>query len=105
VASAFFVPAALMPIRPDEELRRELFERLDRQVADGYLFTRDEKGRVRMRKQGGADARELWRVVRLDDTDVHDVAARIGRMLDAHERRAGRRARSYLVHVALARRR
>src|SRR5262249_31954476 len=105
VASAFFVPATLMPSSPDEQLRRELRETLDRQTADGYLFSHDGNGRVRMGKRGGAEARERWRVVRLDETDALDVAARISRMLDAQERRAGRRAKSFLIHVALAPRR
>lgn len=104
-AAAFFVPAELIPGNPDERLRRELRETVDRQAAEGYLFSRDRTGRLRMQKLGRSENAELWRVARLDEATARTLATRIARLIGSYERRAGRRAKEYLVHVALAERR
>lgn len=103
-ASSFFVPAELLRSSPDERLRRELRETLERQIAEGYLFSQDRAGRPRMRKVGGSDAAELWRVARLDEADAPKLAAHISRLIASYESRAGRRAKNYLLHFAVARR-
>ena len=103
-ATAFVVPAALMPGRPDDELRRELARALERDNADAYLFAREPDGRVRMRKLGTPGTGELWRVARLDDASARELTTRISRLIDSFEKRASGRAKPHLIHVALARR-
>lgn len=105
-ASAFLVPAALMPDTPDAALQRELRQALDRQGADAYLFSREKNGRVRMSRAGASDASELWRVVRLDAASARELAADIGRLIESYEARSPkpRGTKPHLVHVAIVRR-
>ncbi|MDB4967281.1 MAG: hypothetical protein JWN44_2970, partial [Myxococcales bacterium] len=56
------------------------------------------------RKVGGSYAAELWRVARLDEADAPKLSEQITRLIASYESRAGRRAKNYLLHFAVARR-
>lgn len=104
-ASAFFVPAALLPASPDARLHRELRKAIERsdQNTDGFVFSTDAEGRVLMRKVGGDGAHELWRRVSLEEAAARKLIEEMGALIQTYQRAAGRRARRYVIRVAVAR--
>lgn len=107
-ADAFFVPAALMPGKPDERLHRELRHAVEwaeqRGDLSGFVFSKGSGGGAQMRKIEDSEsvAHEFWRVVKLDRAGARKLADEMKALINAYQDSAGPRARSYLVHGALA---
>lgn len=108
-AEAFFVPAALMPGKPDERLHRELRDALEwagqRVELSGFVFSKGADGGVQMRKVEDSResvAHELWRLVRLDPAGARKLADEMKALITGFQNNAGKRARTYIVHAALA---
>jgi len=111
-ADVFFVPAALMAVRPGAILERELHEALSHveHDIDGTLFYRDARGGmsmrdIRTRRTEPRIAANTWHILDLDEREAAQLAADMRRLLEAARLKARhRRQKKYLVRCAILRR-
>ena len=107
-AKTFFVPAALGPQVPDNELSARLRAALENTLAGtikGVEYSHGGKGPrmtlVRDAKHYGSVA-SYWLDLRLSDKDATVLAAELGALFDRFRKRSGTAGRSYVVHGAIA---
>ncbi len=107
VATAFFVPTALMRSGPTEQLRTELYERLTQHrdlSMEGVLFYEDETGRPIMRAVRLADNRqsmggELWWQLNLSPKQVASLRKDIEDCVRSYQEQDAN-GKPYLMHFA-----
>jgi hypothetical protein len=107
-ASAYFVPLALLPARPQPELDDALRASLERDRAAssaGLIVAAGAEGRITVRHVGGAgDALNVWLSLPLTAAQARTLREELRALLERFAAAAtrGRSHRPYILHAALA---